>query len=169
MFGPWTPKSVLRECSFWGPEGQKRAFYLHFLQCSLACKWKAHFLIKKHESVLDCEKRVFFGRGLDLGSCRFWAEGENPCIFTVFLLFFIKSAKACEANFHRCWLQFFWQPEPKKEPFWFESYMVFWLSEKKGFAKPLIFRGGGGCEPQENQKGPNPAIFIVFSCLAQNQ
>ena len=114
---------------------------------------------------------MFFGRGLDFGSCRFWAEGENPCIFTVFLLFFIKSAKACEANFHRCWLQFLWQPEPKKEPFWLEIYKVFWFSEKKSlFSKPLLVRGGGGqAEPQETQKRPNHCIFTVFSCLAENQ
>ena len=109
---------------------------------------------------------MFFGRGLDFPSCRFWAEGENPCIFTWFLLFFIKSAKACEANFHRCWLQFLWQPEPKKEPFWLEIYKVFWFSEKKGlFAKPLLVGGGSMWAPRDTKRAQSLHFYSVFlSC-----
>ena len=72
----------------------------------------------KHESVLDCEKQTHVAVGVDFDSSRFWAEGENTCIFTWFvLLFFIKCAKACEANFHKSRSQFLWQPDPKKEIF----------------------------------------------------
>ena len=116
---------------------------------------------------------MFFGRGLDFGSCRFWAEGENPCIFIVFLLLFIKSAKACEANFHRCWLQFILATRAKKRAILMEKNLEGFLifRKKKGLVckAPFGQGGGGEGEPQETQKGPNPCIFTMFSCLAQNQ
>ena len=39
--------------------------------------------MKKHESDLDCEKQMFFGRRTDFPSCRFWPETENTYIFTL--------------------------------------------------------------------------------------
>ena len=122
--------------------------------------------MKKHESVLHCEKPMYFAVGLDLGSSRFWAEGENTCIFTVFLLFFIKSAKACEANFHRCWLQFLWQPEPKKghSDWKFTRFSDF---QKKSACLQSPFWSGGGVKgsPKRHKKGPILAFLQCFLVL----
>ena len=49
-----------------------------------------------------------------------------------------------------------------------EISSVFVRSMKKGLIAKPPFARGGGTEPQETQKRPNPSIFIVFSCLAQN-
>ena len=127
MFGPWTAKGVLRGCSFWGPEGQKKGFHLHFYSVFLLTSekliswWRSMkvFLIVKNQCVLDA------GQILGVAGCV--PKGRIPAFLRGLCCFFIKCAKACEANFHKCWSQFLWQPDPKKEPFWLEIYKVFWF------------------------------------------
>ena len=110
---------------------------------------------------------MYFAVGVDFPSCRFWAEGENTCIFTMLLLlFFIKSAKACETNFHRCWLQFFGNPSQKKSHADWKFTRFSDFQKKKGlFAKPLIFGGGVSTAPRDTKKAQSLHFYGVFlSC-----
>ena len=55
----------------------------------------------------------------------------------------------------------------KKRAILIGNLQGFLIFRKKGLVckAPHIQGRGGECEPQETQKGPNPCIFTVFSCL----
>ena len=112
---------------------------------------------------------MFFGHVVDLGSCRFWAEAEHTCIFMWFLLFFNEMWKSLRSKFSQMLIAVSLATRSPKRAILIGNFQGFLTCRKKYLvARPLIFRGGG-TQPQENQKGPNPCIFTVFSCLAQNQ
>ena len=98
-------------------------------------------------------------------------SGENLHFYIV-LYVFQKISKSNRSQFSKSWIVVFTATRTPKRGILIGNLQGFLIFRKKVFVCKAPFgQGWGGveAEPQETQKGPNPCIFTVFSCLAQNQ
>ena len=90
--------------------------------------------------------------------------------YTVFVVFHQK-CKILRSQFSEMLVAVSLATRAKKRAILIGNLQGFMIFRKKGLVcqAPHIQGGGGGSQPQETQKGPNPCIFTMFSCLAENQ
>ena len=97
-------------------------------------------------------------------------RGESLHFYSVFVVFHQK-CKSLRSQFSQMLVAVSLATRAKKRAILIGNLQGFLIFRKKRacLQSPFWSGGGGGSQPQETQKGPNPCIFTVFSCLAQNQ
>ena len=96
-------------------------------------------------------------------------RGESLHFYSVYVVFHQK-CKSLRSQFSQMLVAVSLATRAKKRAILIGNLQGFLIFRKKALVcRAPHIQGGGECEPQETQKGPNPCIFTVFSCLAQNQ
>ena len=100
----------------------------------------------------------------------FGPKGRIPAFLQCLCCFSSKVQKLVKPIFMYVGCRFFGNPSEKKSHSDWKFIRFYDFQKKRAcFQSPSYSGGGGGTEPQETQKGPNPCIFTLFSSLAQNQ
>ena len=119
---------------------------------------------------LTVKNQCFLAAGSISQVAGFGPKGRIPAFLHCFGCFSSKVQKLAKPIFTDVGCSFFGNPSQKKSHSDWKFIRFSDFQKKRACLQSPSYSGGGGeCEPQETQKGPNPCIFTVFSCLAQNQ
>ena len=144
MFGPWTAKGVLRGCSSWGPEGQKKGFHLHFYSVFLLASEKLISWWKSMKVFLIVKKQCFLAAGSILGVAGFGPKGRIPAFLHCFCCFSSKVQKLAKPIFTDVGCSFFGNPSQKKSHSDWKFTRFSDFQKKRACLQSPFWSGGGG-------------------------